>query len=312
MKNEVLQKFDPNKFGEELDAIISGFGTEGRIFSNEEQFQFELALAIERKYQKDEKGYPKVRLEVLSCSEPLETIAELSKEERDKMYTDIVVDISDDESIAIELKYKTIGSSKTKFYEYATNGRKTVVFHQGANNIGRYLFLKDVERLEKLVNGKGFDTGFGGKVVRGYAIIISNDDSYWFPQEEDNLMRAFSTSCGGTISGKMCQCVMVSESDKYEILDGRAKSQGNLEKVNEEFIEELESRLKKENRKKNEGEKKILSPITLKGSYTCMWENYYCEKSYCKFRKEKGERYNRLKPGFKYLILQIPPKGNNK
>ncbi len=309
MTEDFLQQFDTD-----LRETIKKFGEDGKIFSNEEQFQFELAWKLK------EKGY-NVRLEVLSCSEPLEKIAELSKEGRDKMYTDIVVDISDDESIAIELKYKTIGNSKTKFYEYATNGRKTVVFHQGANNIGRYLFLKDVERLEKLVDGKGFDAGFGGKVVRGYAIIISNDDAYWLPQKnekqkeegqkEENLMEEFSTFCGKTIEGTMYQHVKVSEKDKYIILDGKDKSKGKDQKVDEKFIEELESRLKKENRKKNESEKKILSPITLKGSYKCVWENYYCEKSYCKFRKEKGERYNKLKPGFGYLILQIPPKETN-
>ena len=264
-----MKQFNSETFGKELDDIISGFGKEGRIFSNEEQFQFELALAIEREYQKDEKGYPKVRLEVLSYGE-IKELAKMDIDERKKMYTDIIIDINDLESIAIELKYKTKGETSKKYYLYKTKNRTTFVFEQGASNNGCYFFLKDVERLEHLVNGEKFDCDSNRKVIKGYAVIISNDDSYWTPH--NSLMDEFAIypSVDENIesirmigNGTLSQHLKISSSG--EILDGRAKQYQDKIIANNEWLKDFEEKISKEGRKKNKKEEKILPPIELKG-----------------------------------------------
>lgn len=308
MKNDVLQKFELEKFYDELDSIISGFGTEGRIFSNEEQFQFELALEIERQYQKDEKGYPKVRLEVLSYGE-IKELAKMDVDERKKMYTDIIIDINDLESIAIELKYKTKGETSDKYYLYKTENRTSFVFEQGASNNGCYFFLKDVERLEHLVNGEKFDCDSNRKVIKGYAVIISNDDSYWTPHK--SLMDEFAiyptsdeNEKGIRVIGNGTLSQHLKISSDGEILDGRAKQYQDIIIANSEWLKDYEEKISKEGRKKSKKEEKILSPITLKGEYPCKWNVYYDEG--CIFRKKRNESRKRLL-GFKYMIFKVEP-----
>ena len=222
-----MKTFNLETFGEELDNIIENeFGEKGKIFSNEEQFQFELALEIERRYQKDEYGYPRVRLEVLSYPNTkakteegvLEDIAQLSKEDREKMYTDIVVDINDTDSIAIELKYKTLGGKDTKnakgskYYDYVTGSGTYRVFNQGASNLGCAYYLVDVERIEKLIalskenkNVNVFDLCHPEQrrvVVKGYAIIITNDHLYWAKHKEGTDSDIFSLTDTDWSKGK--------------------------------------------------------------------------------------------------------------
>lgn len=66
---------------------------------------------------------------------------------------------------AIELKYK-----KRKLdYEWA--GEKFALANDGAQDIGRYDFIKDVSRLEQFVSSEDN--------VAGHAILLTNDDLYW-------------------------------------------------------------------------------------------------------------------------------------
>lgn len=272
--------FELDKFGEELEGIIIKFGEEGRIFSNEEQFQFELALAIEHKYQKDEEGYPRIRLEVLSYptsegkneEDALDKIADLSAEERKKMYTDIVVDINKTESIAIELKYKTLGAKKTKYFEYQTDHGTFRVFNQGASNLGCAYYLVDVARIEKLIKlsmenkSNGFDLCHPKErrsVVQGFAILITNDHLYWSKHEEGSDASTFS----------------LTDTD--------------YSKTKKEYVKK--NRSSDDNASDNK--KGTQYPvIDLTNKYQFNWQPYYSS--------------NDGKPEFKYLFLQIPPKAN--
>ncbi len=301
-----MKTFNLETFGEELDGIIRGFGNEGRIFSNEEQFQFELALEIERKYLKDESGYPKVRLEVLSYGE-IKEVAQMDVDERKKMYTDIIIDINDLQSIAIELKYKTKGETSDKYYLYKTQNRTSFVFEQGASNNGCYFFLKDVERLEHLVNGEKFDCDSNRRVIKGYAVIISNDDSYWTPHK--SLMDEFAIYPSSYENeddirvignGTLSQHLKISS--EGEILDGRAKQYRDIIIANNEWLKAYDEKISREGRKKNKKEEKILPPITLKGEYPCKWNVYYDEG--CIFRKKRNESRKHLL-GFKYMIFKV-------
>ena len=268
-----MKTFNLETFGEELDGIIRGFGNEGRIFSNEEQFQFELAWKLK------EAGY-NVRLEVLSIPKANEKEAEevfnqASKQERDKMYTDIVVDISDSESIAIELKYKTLGGEGTgenasKFFDYKTESGTYRVFNQGASNLGCAYYLADVARIERLIDLSERNNEFNGfdlchpeerrRVVQGYAIIIANDKSYWAHHEEGTDADIFSLSEGDYSKGK-----------------------GEYKKIAREG--------------KSEKDGTQYPAIELNNQYRFLWNPYY---------PKKGEKIKN--PEFQYLILQIPPK----
>lgn len=138
-----------------FEDIIKSFAEQGKLFSNERQFQLEIAWALK------EKGY-EVYLEVLEDKE-------------EKAYIDLVVREADNEYIAIELKY-TIRDNGIKRMDYHIKDRCVTVYAQGAGDIRRYDYLIDIQRIEKLM-GKTKVFGLEGAVVtRGYAIIMTNDN----------------------------------------------------------------------------------------------------------------------------------------
>ena len=186
------------------------------------------------------------------------------------MYTDIVVDFADNESVAIELKYKTWAnaSKNEKKIEYNVGNHRYVVFHQGAPNIGCYQYLEDVARLEELAGiaeqYHTFDNYNNGtrNVVCGYAIMISNDETYWKgPKDSESVMRDFFLYDNDEKSG-----------EKKSIPTEPQNQPG-----------------------KNGKESKREYKLQLKKEYTCYWEDYYHDN-------------DPKKPDFRYLILQIPPK----
>jgi hypothetical protein len=223
-----------------LKKIINEFAKEGKIFSNEAQFQFELAWALK------EMGYD-VQLEVLSgkINNEIESI-------EDKMYTDIVVTDKDKKELyAIELKYKTAAPSNGKFIRYSCDGKPDLyTFSQGAYDFGSYDFLKDVERIEKLVLNRNdkipFNFGFGNKeIAKGFAIILTNEWLYWKDRETtDQVYKDFY------------------------ILDNNTKS-GTLGQVDD-----------------SRGERK--DQIYLKGNYKITWDNYILSEY--KYKKKKRQR----------------------
>ena len=125
-----------------LKLAIDELAAEGKIFSNERQFQLELAIKLQHK------GFDDVELEVVSSDKSFIEFQKLSKEDREKLYTDIIIKQENDKYIAIELKYKT----PQKFYIYKTTKGTTITFPQGASDLGAFLFWKDVERLENFKN----------------------------------------------------------------------------------------------------------------------------------------------------------------
>ena len=153
-----------------LEDIIKQFAEEGKIFSNEAQFQFELAWAL-REY-KDKKGN-----KLFSDINDKIMLEHLSTVENEKMYTDIVVRVGK-KYYPIELKYKTAD----KTIEYQKGNIVKITYLQGAHDDASYDFLKDIKRLEQIVIDKEF-TPFDGEesycVKKGFAIIISNEPKIW-------------------------------------------------------------------------------------------------------------------------------------
>ena len=81
-------------------------------------------------------------------------------------------------NLAIELKYKTRDATLT--YE----GESYNLLRQGAHDLGRYDFLKDVQRLENLQ--------LLGVARAGLAIFLTNEHLYWKPPgRPDKVDKAF-------------------------------------------------------------------------------------------------------------------------
>lgn len=140
---------------ETISDILVTFANNGRLFTNERQFQFELAWALK------ESGY--------------ETYLEVLDNETDKKYIDIVVKLGENEFAAIELKY----TCRQKDMQYVIGDKVVQTYAQGAGDIRCFAFLNDVKRIETLVNQNEKVFGLpGAKIVKGFAVIMTND-KYW-------------------------------------------------------------------------------------------------------------------------------------
>lgn len=93
-------------------------------------------------------------------------------------------------TFAIELKYKT------KKFDTVFGAEEFHLRNHGAQDIGRYDFIKDIVRLEHFV------TANAGSV--GYAIFLTNDEAYW--KDSKSLTTAdamFRIGDNRTLSGQL-------------------------------------------------------------------------------------------------------------
>ena len=266
-----------------LETSIKNLASKGKIYSNESQFQFDLAWELRKQ------GFD-VELEMLSVSQSY--VKKLSKEERKKAYTDIVIKDGTD-YIAIELKYKTPETDDIMCY--VANNEKVYLFPQGADNIGAYLYWKNIERLEMLVNGMiplNFDAN--KKVIKGYAVLLTNDKKYWDNKKHRNLpsslAREFYPIDGRAVNGRLCYYVGVNSNGERVKGGWGAKRQDKIdteEKAHKYYPKDKEA--------------KEHYPVEIKGNYTCNWETYL-NKLTCKLSNGKQEPKG---DEFRYLILEI-------
>ena len=133
------------------------------------------------------------------------------------VYLDIWISDQSDQQVAVELKYKT------KPLLALDNGEVFYLKEQGAGNHGCYDFLKDVERVES--------------VKRGFAIILTNDPSYWTEGSvrKDSNYYAFRIHEGRKLSGEL----------RWKDPEKGSAKRGNRQK-----------------------------PIKLSGSYNLQWQDY--------------------------------------
>lgn len=148
-----------------LERLIQKLTEEDKIFSNEQDFQFELGLLLQK-----EPTVSLVKLEAMSLNEVWQKGKNYPRDSKE--YTDILVKTVDGKWYAIELKNKNVG--KTCMYECEAFG-KVVVMAQGAEYANSYAFWKDVERLEK-INSRHFANEI--KIEKGFAIFLTNDRKY--------------------------------------------------------------------------------------------------------------------------------------
>lgn len=129
------------------------------VFFSEADFQFAFAWELQ-------KTLPAALVRLEYCPTDIDP----------SMHVDILIR-QENEWFPIELKYMTLGCN------IDVNEEKYVLKSQGAQDIRRYDLLKDIMRLERLVlTDKRFKIGF--------AILISNDPSYWSSPRTDNTCDA--------------------------------------------------------------------------------------------------------------------------
>jgi hypothetical protein len=92
------------------------------------------------------------------------------------------------ERVAIELKYKTRALSTS------INGEPFILKSHGAQDLGRYDYLLDVQRIEAAI-----ETGVAD---RGWAILLSNDSAYWRASDTTGVAyEAFGLHPGRQVTG---------------------------------------------------------------------------------------------------------------
>lgn len=200
-----------------MTEIVEKLQGKRQIFCSEADFQLEMAWVIKEMYHDAE-----VRLEYVPTF-------------NDKMHIDILVFISN-KWIPIELKYKTKNSKKGALEDKKTQE----VFNlknQGAKDIGCYLYLKDIMRIESIKEQKieiikGQEKN---NFKEGYAVFLTNDKTYLeSPQNNDCVYKEFSLQHGITKQGEL----------KWAEHTGDGTKKG------------------------------IEDPITLKGSYKMEWKKF--------------------------------------
>ena len=92
--------------------------------------------------------------------------------------------------LAIELKYKS-RALKVQLCE-----EHFALKNQGAQDIGRYDFIKDIQRLEQIVANQ--------ETTVGYAVFLTNDSAYWVEQTQHQTVDAdFRLYQGRTLEGTL-------------------------------------------------------------------------------------------------------------
>lgn len=138
-----------------LNSIVNSMASERPFFYSEADFQHSLAIALKAK------GYD-VFLEY-----PI-TIYKKT------YHIDIIVRNGAGELYPIELKYKTAALTCP-----GLTGNHKLSIHS-AQDINRFLFWKDVKRLEDL---KLYSEG---KLSKGFVIMLTNDGDYWSQPKSQN------------------------------------------------------------------------------------------------------------------------------
>lgn len=152
----------------DVHAILKALAHERPVFHSEADFQHAFAWLVHETVPDHQ-----IRLEY----KPLPD---------ERLYVDLWISTM---RLAIELKYRTRKLAVTHAGEHFG------LRQQGAQDIGRYDFLKEVQRLERLCCGPA---------DAGYAILLTNEHLYWNPSRHPgNVDEAFHLHHGRNLSGTL-------------------------------------------------------------------------------------------------------------
>lgn len=146
-----------------IESVLLALAKEQKVFWSEADFQFAFAWKLKEMFEdSNPQSTINVRLE--------RRVDALKKRDDEKKSGDAYIDIwveIDKIVYPIELKYKTIKCIiKDGYEEYKLK-------QHSASDIGCYLYLKDVKRIEEL------SKSLGDKFGKGFAIMLTNDHLYW-------------------------------------------------------------------------------------------------------------------------------------
>lgn len=158
----------------DVETILQKLGKRSQVFWSEADFQHELAFEIHTAHPDAE-----IRLE----KRPLKL--------EQKVYHDISVQEAQRDQVFIELKFTT------RFLDVESAGERFQLKDQRAQDVRRYDFLADIERLETTVAAY--------EDSRGVAILLTNDRTYWDqPDKEDTIDADFRLHPGnGPLTGDL-------------------------------------------------------------------------------------------------------------
>lgn len=142
----------------EISKILTIISEQRPVFHSEADFQHAFAWEIHRQLPE---AY--IRLEL-----PVQV-------KDHYLHVDVWI-INYDEILAVELKYKTRGLS------ILVENEQYSLKNQVAQDLGRYDFIKDIQRLEHLASEK--------QNYIGYAILLTNDSAYWKKPAYNNTVDA--------------------------------------------------------------------------------------------------------------------------
>jgi len=156
----------------DVNEILSSLASKRPIFHSEADFQHALAWEIHSKW--------------LECSMRLEYRPPRLEE---RIYLDIWA-AGKDAILAIELKYKT------RLLYIKTEGETFELADQAAQDLARYDFLKDIQRLERTISHI--------QNAVGYALFLTNDSAYWkSPMVLGTVDESFRIHQGKVITGEL-------------------------------------------------------------------------------------------------------------
>ena len=156
----------------DMDGLMGSLADSRKVFHSEADFQHALAWHIHQAMPESQ-----VRLEV-----------DVMQVEHQRRFLDIWLPL---EGIAIELKYKTRG------LELEQDDEPFVLRNQSAQDQGRYDFLLDIQRLERMRSNLE-------QCKAAYAVLLTNDSSYWkAPTHRDTVDADFRVHEGRAVSGAL-------------------------------------------------------------------------------------------------------------
>jgi hypothetical protein len=144
-----------------VPTVLTALANQRPIFHSEADFQHAIAWEIH-------KHLPR-------ASVRLERPVEVSHPAK-RLHVDIWIE-QDGHVIAIELKYKT------RTLQVLVENEQYALRSQTAQDLGRYDFIKDIGRVENIVADRA-------PRASGYAILLTNDPSYWTQPRNDNTADA--------------------------------------------------------------------------------------------------------------------------
>jgi hypothetical protein len=163
----------------DVERILAELSGERPVFHSEADFQFALALKMQQLY-------PQIAIRL----ERTEIV------DNKRLRIDVLAH-QDGQTTLIELKYFTrrlrvqVNLAKDEYETYN-------ILDQAAHDLCRYDSLKDIQRLELLVERRTLK----GHSAVGYAILLTNDSLFWEKPARDGVIDyAFRLHEGRTIAG---------------------------------------------------------------------------------------------------------------